>query len=617
MTSVPLPKLKTFSILLTLIIIPSLLFAVPASASPKTKRAAVKSKSARGSARASAKGNVRSRSRYSQASARRGGSRSSRLSARYSRRGGQVYATRDRRGRLRWRRRAVVSASAHGVGVHNYLSESWTQPLSVGERGSTAAEGQSTTPMLSSQPGSGSEQKPSVQSVPQSVPMSRVPSAPVDASRTGVAISPGAPDAVPINPLVAAYMDSLASYGYGAENQGFIVTTPKGEVLAEHNADRLFNPASVTKIATSLTAISRLGPDFSFRTSMYTDGKLDPSTGILHGSLYVIGSGDPAFFYENAMMISDKLNRSGIREVDGNLVVLGQFYFNFSASREASAKALRATFTPDTWSAATRESYSRFLAIRAAEDRMSDAAARAQGDPRPAPAPPLSAPPSLKITGQTITDPSVNTAKLTPLAVHTSLPLLRVLKGLNDFSNNWMATIIGNLVGGPDAVERFLKTDVGFKEDEVRFATSSGLGANAISPRNTITMLRKLIAYLDGKGLALEDILPIAGVDAGTLSKRFGDAYRGSVVAKTGTLSGVSALAGVAYTRGRGPLLFVIYNRGGSAHTFRAAQDETIKKLITLYGGPSPVRAVATSGSRVPDRPAQQAAQSRTSSSPR
>lgn len=613
MTSVALPKLKALSILLTFVIISSLLCALPASASPKAKRTAVKSKGGRASARASAKGSVRSRSRSSQASARRGGSRSSRVSTRYSRRGGQIYATRDRRGRLRWRKRAVVSSSAHGVGVHNYLSESWTQPLSVGERAPAASEGQSTTPMLSSQPVSGSEQKPGV----QSIPMSRVPSGPVDAARTGAAINPAAPDGVPINPLVAAYADSLATYGYGAENQGFIVTTLKGEVLAEHNADRLFNPASVTKIATSLTAISRLGPDFSFRTSMYTDGKLDPSTGILHGSLYVIGSGDPAFFYENAMMIADKLNRSGIREVEGNLVVLGQFYFNFSASREASAKALRATFTPDTWSGATRESYSRFLAIRAAEDRMSDAAARAQGDPRPSPAPPLSAPPSLKITGQTITDPSVNTAKLTPLAVHTSLPLLRVLKGLNDFSNNWMATIIGNLVGGPDAVERFLKTDVGFKEDEVRFATSSGLGANAISPRNTITMLRKLIAYLDGKGLALEDILPIAGVDAGTLSKRFGDAYRGSVVAKTGTLSGVSALAGVAYTRGRGPLLFVIYNRGGSAHTFRAAQDETIKKLITLYGGPSPVRAFATSGSRLPDRPAQQAAQSRNSSSPR
>ena len=405
-----------------------------------------------------------------------------------------------------------------------------------------------------------------------------------------------------MNPLVAAYADSLAAFGFSAENQGFIVTTLKGEVLAEHNADRLYNPASVTKIATSLTAISRLGPDFKFRTSLYTDGTLDSSTGILHGSLYMIGSGDPGFFSENAMMIADKMNRSGIREVDGNLVVLGQFFFNFSASREASAKAFRAVLTPETWSAQVRSSYPRFLSIRAAEDRVSDSGA---------PAPPLSGPPSLRITGQTITDPTVNTAKLTPLAVHTSLPLLRTLKGLNDFSNNWMATVIGNLVGGPDAVERFLKTEVGFKEDEVRFATSSGLGTNAISPRGTITMLRKLIAYLDSKGLGVEELLPIAGVDAGTLEKRFNDAFRGAVVGKTGTLSSVSALAGVAYTRQRGPLLFVIYNQGGSAHRFRAAQDETIKKVITLYGGPAPVRYATTTGAGVSERLAEHGTGSR------
>jgi D-alanyl-D-alanine carboxypeptidase/D-alanyl-D-alanine-endopeptidase (penicillin-binding protein 4) len=201
--------------------------------------------------------------------------------------------------------------------------------------------------------------------------------------------------------------------------------------------------------------------------------------------------------------------------------------------------------------------------------------------------------------------------------VHTSLPLLRVLKGLNDFSNNWMATVIGNLVGGPDAVERFLKTEVGFKDDEVSFATSSGLGANAISPRGTITMLRKLITYLEGKGLVPAEILPVAGVDAGTLERRFTDVYRGSVVAKTGTLSSVSALAGVAYTRQRGPLLFVIYNHGGNAHRFRAAQDETIKKVITLYGGPAPVRYATSGPARVSERVADRTAESRGSSNQR
>jgi D-alanyl-D-alanine carboxypeptidase/D-alanyl-D-alanine-endopeptidase (penicillin-binding protein 4) len=402
-------------------------------------------------------------------------------------------------------------------------------------------------------------------------------------------VDPATGEPVISNPLVAAYVDSLGARGFSPDNQGLIITTLNGEVLAEHNADKQFNPASVTKVATSLTVISRLGPDFKFRTTLYTDGALDPATGVLNGSLYVIGSGDPAFFYENAILIADKLNRNGIREVNGNLNVLGQFYLNFSTSREASAKALRIALDPATWNAAARGSYSRFLAMRAAEERMNESMARQNGETyRPAPWP--SSPPSLKISGETITSPTVDTTSLKLIAVHTSLPLVRLLKGLNDFSNNWMAHVIGNLVGGPDAVERFLVAEVGFKEDEATFATSSGLGANYISPRSTITILRKLIAYLHSKGLSIGDILPIAGIDAGTLERRFTDAYRGSVVAKTGTLNSVSALAGVAYTRSKGPVLFVLYNRGGSTYRFRAVQDETLKKIITLFGGPAPVR---------------------------
>jgi D-alanyl-D-alanine carboxypeptidase len=584
MKVVSLPRLKALSALLALILTFSLVTVEPTLANPKTKKATSRT------VKKGAKGKSKSRSRRTVA--RRGGSRSAKLKASRSKRGRRLYARgRGRRGR--WRRQ--VAASVHGVGVHNFLTQSWTQPLNAAEKTTSETVSANGTPSLTA---TGGNAQP---------PLEATPGGAEDTTRPRLA-SVDPLDPLPMNPLVAAYTDSLAAFGFSAENQGFIVTTLKGEVLAEHNADRLYNPASVTKIATSLTAISRLGPDFKFRTSMYTDGTLDRATGVLHGSLYVIGSGDPGFFAENAMMIADKMNRSGIREVDGNLVVLGQFFFNFSTSREASAKAFRTMLTPETWSAQAKSSYTRFLAIRAAEDRVSDSGT---------PAPPLYGPPSLKISGQTITDPNVSTTKLTPLAVHTSLPLLRVLKGLNDFSNNWMANVIGNLVGGPDAVERFLKTEVGFKEDEVRFATSSGLGANAISPRGTITMLRKLIGYLDGKGLRVEDVLPIAGVDGGTLERRFNDAFRGSVVGKTGTLSSVSALAGVAYTRQRGALLFVIYNQGGSTHRFRAAQDETIKKVITLYGGPVSARYATATGARRTDQLAEQAAESRGSSNPR
>ncbi|MEK6302102.1 MAG: D-alanyl-D-alanine carboxypeptidase [Acidobacteriota bacterium] len=514
--------------------------------------------------------------------------------SRGKRRGSSGYARRSRGrgkyargGRGRWQRRV---ASTHGVGVRNFLTNSWTEAQVPAER---------TAPALSAEgPGSPPASAASVELA--NPPVMEGVSPAHDAATFRQPTEPGA-EAPPLNPLVAAYADSLALRGFSSDNQGFIVATLTGEVLGEHNADRLFNPASVTKIATSLTAISRLGPDFRFRTALYTDGKLDPSTGILHGSLYVIGSGDPAFFNENALMVVDKLNRSGIREVDGNLVVLGRFYFNFSASPDASAKALRATLSPETWSAAVKNAYPRFLSMRAAEER------NALGQPAYAGVSGASTgQPSLKVSGKTIVEPAVNTGSLNLLAVHTSLPLLRVLKGLNDFSNNWMATVIGNLVGGPDAVTRFLQIEVGFKEDEVSFATSSGLGANQISPRGTMIMLRKLIGYLETKGLGLEDILPIAGIDGGTLERRFTEVYRGSVVAKTGTLNGVSALAGVAYTRLRGPLLFVIFNRGGSVSRFRAAQDETIKKLITLFGGPARVRFSPSANPRVTDPAAQQ-----------
>ncbi|MEN3332106.1 MAG: hypothetical protein V7641_1471 [Blastocatellia bacterium] len=543
--------------------------------------------------------------RHAKASQR--GGKSSRVSARAGRgRHGRGVIARGR-GRYRgsrWTKRNVsaLGGGGHSAGVHNFLTQEWSREQAAPLTPPTATL--SATPSMTA---TGPEAKGTL-AMANTVPAPAPDAA--RASQLNTALGspqsplanqvPGVPAAPPLNPLVQAYADSLAARGFSAENQGFIVATLQGDVLAEHNADRLFNPASVTKVATSLTAISRLGPDFKFRTSLYTDGALDPTTGILHGSLYVIGSGDPAFFYENAMMIADKLNRAGIREVDGNFYVLGHFYFNFSTSLDASAKGLRSALSSDSWSAAAKNAYPRFLAMRATEGV-------------PIPNGQMDAPPSLKISGQTITSPTVNTVSLKPLAVHTSLPLLRVLKGLNDFSNNWMATVIGNLVGGPDAVERFLKMEVGFKDDEVQFATPSGLGANYISPRSTITILRKLIAYLDGKGLTIDQLLPVAGVDAGTLQRRFTDAYRAAVVGKTGTLSGVSALAGVAYTRTRGPLLFVIYNRGGSAHSFRAAQDETIKKVITMYGGPAPVRFSLNPLSRMQPGPAEQALPSSTS----
>src|SRR6266851_1910645 len=139
MTVVSLPKLKVLSTFLALILTFSLVSVEPINGSPKARKASTRS------ARKSAKG--KSRSLSARARSRRGGSRSERLSSRYSRRGGRLYARgRGRRGRSRWR--AQVSTSSHGGGVHNYLSQSWTQPVNPGEGAPRDAETGDQTPSL-------------------------------------------------------------------------------------------------------------------------------------------------------------------------------------------------------------------------------------------------------------------------------------------------------------------------------------------------------------------------------------------------------------------------------------------------------------------------------------
>lgn len=588
--------LKSATAFFAITIIASLTFALPLSAEAKSRksssRGAKVSKHSRGSSKSTRGGRGARGSRGRIARGGRGARGSTKA---------VLVKVRGRNGRMQWKkvyvaRRAPASTGGgHSAGVHNYLTQSWAN-AQLTPTPEYKSESKSVAELMAAQPSAASSERP-LSAADLRTPDTRNvnPASPVQngstilvpqQNRTFQPEGEMPEDALPANPLVAAYASSLMARGYSADNQGFIVSTLDGEILAEQNADRLFNPASVTKIATTLTAISKLGPDFRFRTTLYTDGYFDAATGAVRGSLFLVGSGDPAFFYENAMLIADQLNQSGIFTIEGDLVVLGQFYYNFSASREASAKALRATWNPASWNSATKAAYSRFLGMRPVGSQASAGSQQ----------------PSLKILGEVKTESYVNTSNLKQLAVHTSLPLVRVLKALNDFSNNWMASAIGNLVGGPDAVQRFLEQEVGFRGEELNIASSSGLGSNQISPRGTVKMLRKLVAYLDKHKLGLEDMLPVAGVDAGTLQRRFTDQFRGSVVAKTGTLSGVSALAGIAYTRTKGPLLFVIYNRGGSVYSFRAAQDETMKKIITLYGGPMPVQYSPTGAPRVSER---------------
>src|SRR4029079_6041871 len=97
----------------------------------------------------------------------------------------------------------------------------------------------------------------------------------------------------------------------------------------------------------------------------------------------------------------------------------------------------------------------------------------------------------------------------------------------------------------------------------------SVLGSKLIRPAVMMKIYRALLVELKKNGLAASDILPVAGIDPGTMRERVtGPAWRGSVIAKTGTLvrtdGGASALVGQMKSQNGETLYFVIMNQRGS-----------------------------------------------------
>jgi D-alanyl-D-alanine carboxypeptidase/D-alanyl-D-alanine-endopeptidase (penicillin-binding protein 4) len=86
----------------------------------------------------------------------------------------------------------------------------------------------------------------------------------------------------------------LESPGYEHGHWGLLVVDVKsGEVLYERQADRLFAPASVTKLYSTAAALVDLGADERFHTPVVRQGEVD-SSGVLRGDLILVARGDPS-----------------------------------------------------------------------------------------------------------------------------------------------------------------------------------------------------------------------------------------------------------------------------------------------------------------------------------
>lgn len=97
------------------------------------------------------------------------------------------------------------------------------------------------------------------------------------------------------------------------------VSMKDGRVLCSRDGRKLFNPASIQKTLTAIVALDKLGADFRWKTSVYSENQID-SDGTLNGDLVIYGEGAPDFNSESLENLAAQLQQKGLKRVKGNIV---------------------------------------------------------------------------------------------------------------------------------------------------------------------------------------------------------------------------------------------------------------------------------------------------------
>ncbi|QWD62849.1 D-alanyl-D-alanine carboxypeptidase/D-alanyl-D-alanine-endopeptidase [Polynucleobacter sp. MWH-UH25E] len=91
----------------------------------------------------------------------------------------------------------------------------------------------------------------------------------------------------------------------------------QGKAILGWRESEPMNPASTMKVLTTLAGLDILGPQYRWRTKIFTDGVIRQGT--LQGNLYLQGSGDPKLIPEEFAKLMKDLQALGIQKIDGNL----------------------------------------------------------------------------------------------------------------------------------------------------------------------------------------------------------------------------------------------------------------------------------------------------------
>ena len=329
-----------------------------------------------------------------------------------------------------------------------------------------------------------------------------------------------------------------------------------------HNEKQLMRPASTMKMINAITAIDRLGDSFAFRTHLMWTGRQDSTT--LRGNVYLKGGMDPLFGNDDMRSFV-----SGLRQMNID-TIRGQIYADLSMkdSKRWGEGWCWDDDNPEL-SPLLINGKNTFM------KRFCQELAKA----------------GIVFIGDTLRGQTPSGARLICTQSHT---ISQVLQRMMKNSNNLFAECLfyqlaasittkgpATAKGAREAIER-LVSKMGLNPKNYYFADGSGLSLyNYVTPELEVRFLR--YAY-DNETIfpCLLPSMPIAGED-GTLSGRMRKTKaQGNVKAKTGTVMGVSALAGYCTAANGHYLCFSIINMGNrQQQTGRSFQDRVCEVLCS------------------------------------
>jgi D-alanyl-D-alanine carboxypeptidase/D-alanyl-D-alanine-endopeptidase (penicillin-binding protein 4) len=429
---------------------------------------------------------------------------------------------------------------------------------------------------------------------------------------------------------LALYVADISPVPASATNEGNV----SSEVFA-FNADRLLKPASVLKVLTSLAALELLGPHYRFATRVFADSRERGAV----TTLYVQGNGDPGLTVESAWAMARAIKRRGVQSVqsivvdaslfEGERGPIGQrayqtgssaLAFNYNAfSFEVCPgdPGGKASVVPDPFelkiplvgSILTKKGGGSGFSVEQAlpsappSGILSYRLKGAIGEREKCSTVYRSMPNPAMVFGATYAEmlrsigvkvvqgakEGSTPPKLDLLYSQDSAPLSQLLRDLNNFSNNFIAEQILFSLGqtelgtysrarGLERMRAFLRS-LGFSSSEFEIQDASGLShANRVSARMIGAVLKRA-AQNQEIAPEFESSLAV-GERSGTLKKRPFDPRGVILRGKTGTLDGVSSLAGyVVGASGRKFAFVVFQNAASSTGRAHAFEDKIVSIL--------------------------------------